>query len=225
MKKDNNLRRFISRIIYRFMRSRSLYSRFILLLGILSIIALTSAVIPAYTKSDSHLIQRESVIAQIAFKDEIFQSADDNPDESQGQPDDAYYSSLFAYPWQIPEEEASTSSFWIEVNLSQQMLYAYRGGQIINTFLVSTGAGQTPTVTGTYRIYAKYSAYNMTGPTYEYPDVPYTMFFYKGYSIHGTYWHNSFGTPMSWGCVNMKTEDAAWIYENAPVGTYVFIHY
>ena len=138
---------------------------------------------------------------------------------------DNTYSDLFAYSWQVPEEAAGTSNFWIEVNLSDQMLYAYRGDQIINAFLVSTGAGSTPTVTGTYKIYAKYETYNMTGPDYEYPNVPYTMFFYKGYSIHGTYWHTYFGTPMSWGCVNMKTEEAAWIYENAPVGTYVFIHY
>lgn len=137
---------------------------------------------------------------------------------------DDYYSSLFAYSWKIPEEAAGGSTFWIEVNLRDQMLYAYRGDQIINAFLVSTGAGLTPTVTGTYKIYAKYNKYNMTGPDYEYPDVPYTLFFYKGYSIHGTYWHNYFGTPMSWGCVNMKTEEATWIYENAPVGTYVFIH-
>ena len=80
------------------------------------------------------------------------------------------------------------------------------------------------TVTGTYQIYAKYSQYTMRGPDYDLPDVPYTMFFYKGYSIHGTYRHHNFGTPMSSGCVNMKTEEAAWIYENAPVGTYVFIH-
>ena len=33
-----------------------------------------------------------------------------------------------------------------------------------------------------------------------------------GYSIHGAYWHNNFGHPMSHGCVNMKTEDAEQIY-------------
>jgi lipoprotein-anchoring transpeptidase ErfK/SrfK len=65
----------------------------------------------------------------------------------------------------------------------------------------------------------------MRGPDYDLPDVPYTMFFYKGYSLHGTYWHHNFGTPMSRGCINMKTEEAAWVYENARVGTYVFIHY
>lgn len=139
--------------------------------------------------------------------------------------DDDYYSSLFAYPWKIPEEAAAGNTFWIEVDLTNQRLYAYRGDQIINAFIVSTGVNSVETVTGTYRIYAKYNKYYMTGPEYAYPDVPYTMFFYKGYSIHGTYWHDNFGTPMSYGCVNMKTEEAAWIYENASVGTYVFIHY
>ena len=158
----------------------------------------------------------------------LSQSDGDNADSPADEPvqtQDSTYYDLFASSWQVPDETAGASNFWIEVNLSDQMLYAYRGGQIINAFLVSTGAGSTPTVTGTYKIYAKYDTYNMTGPGYDYPDVPYTMFFYKGYSIHGTYWHTFFGTPMSWGCVNMKTEEATWIYENAPVGTYVFIHY
>jgi len=70
-----------------------------------------------------------------------------------------------------------------------------------------------------------YPAYTMIGPGYHLPDVPYSMFFYKGYSLHGTYWHSNFGTPMSHGCVNMVTSDAAWVYENASIGTYVFVHY
>lgn len=138
---------------------------------------------------------------------------------------DKYYADYFAHPWDIPEEAAQGNTLWIEVNLSAQTLSAYRGNQIVNTFLISSGTESFKTVTGTYRIYAKYSQYTMRGPDYDLPDVPYSMFFYKGYSIHGTYWHDNFGTPMSRGCVNMKTEDAAWVYENAPVGTYVFVHY
>lgn len=138
---------------------------------------------------------------------------------------DKYYADYFAHPWDIPGEAAQGNTLWIEVNLSAQTLSAYRGNQIVNTFLISSGTESFKTVTGTYRIYAKYSQYTMRGPDYDLPDVPYSMFFYKGYSIHGTYWHDNFGTPMSRGCVNMKTEDAAWVYENAPVGTYVFVHY
>ena len=137
---------------------------------------------------------------------------------------DKYYADYFAHSWDIPEEASTGNNFWIEVDLSTQTLFAYRGNQIINAFLISSGTEAFPTVTGTYQIYAKYSQYTMRGPDYDIPDVPYTMFFYKGYSIHGTYWHHNFGTEMSRGCVNMKTEEAAWIYENAPVGTYVIIH-
>jgi lipoprotein-anchoring transpeptidase ErfK/SrfK len=105
------------------------------------------------------------------------------------------------------------------------MLYAYSGNQIISSFLVSTGTSNHPTVTGTYKIYAKLPTYTMVGPGYNLPDVPYSMFFYKGYSIHGTYWHSNFGTPMSHGCVNMNTNDAAWIYNQSSIGSYVFVHY
>lgn len=64
----------------------------------------------------------------------------------------------------------------------------------------------------------------MTGPDYYLPDVPYTMYFYKGYGIHGTYWHDNFGTPMSHGCVNMRTSEAAWLFDFASVGTLVNVH-
>jgi len=138
---------------------------------------------------------------------------------------DTSYSSYSYHSWEIPEEVSGTNDFWVEVDLSKQMLYAYNSNQIISSFLVSTGTKNHATVTGTYKIYAKLPTYTMVGPGYNLPDVPYSMFFYKGYSIHGTYWHNNFGTPMSYGCVNMNTNDAAWIYNQSSIGTYVFIHY
>jgi lipoprotein-anchoring transpeptidase ErfK/SrfK len=114
---------------------------------------------------------------------------------------------------------------WIDVNLSQQMLYAYEGDTIVASFLVSTGVWQFPTVTGQFHIYVKYLYTLMAGDGYYLPDVPYTMYFYKGYGIHGTYWHNNFGHPMSHGCVNMYTPDAEWMFYWASVGTLVNIHY
>jgi hypothetical protein len=129
------------------------------------------------------------------------------------------------HSWDIPDEITNGSNFWIEIDLTNQVLYAYRDNQLISGFKVSTGTSSYKTVTGTYKIFSKYPAITMTGPGYDLPNVPYSMFFYKGFSIHGTYWHHNFGTPMSHGCVNMKTADAAWIYENAPVGTSVMVHY
>ncbi len=138
---------------------------------------------------------------------------------------DTSYSSYYYHSWDIPEEVSGSNDFWIEVDLSGQMLYAYRGDQILASFVVSTGTSKYPTVTGAYKVYAKLPSYTMIGPGYNLPDVPYVLFFHKGYSIHGTYWHSNFGTPMSHGCVNMQTNDAAWVYNQSTIGTYVFVHY
>lgn len=114
---------------------------------------------------------------------------------------------------------------WIDVDLTHQMVYAYQGNTLVNSFLVSTGTWLHPTVTGQYHIYVKYRYKDMSGPGYFLPNVPYTMFFYQGYALHGTYWHSNFGTPMSHGCVNLSIPDSEWLYNFASVGTLVNVHY
>lgn len=118
----------------------------------------------------------------------------------------------------------STSKKTIYVDLANQRLYAYEGDTLVYNFLVSTGKwGRTPT--GTFTIWSKFRYIKMSGGskalhTYYYlPNVPYTMFFSnssvaasRGFSLHGTYWHDNFGHPMSHGCVNMKTPEAGLIY-------------
>jgi lipoprotein-anchoring transpeptidase ErfK/SrfK len=105
------------------------------------------------------------------------------------------------------------------------MVYAYAGDTVVNSFLVSTGTWLHPTVTGSYHVYVKLRYTDMTGPDYYLPNVPYTMYFYQGYGLHGTYWHHNFGTPMSHGCVNLSIPDAAWLYNFSSVGTLVKVHY
>ncbi|MCC6500433.1 MAG: L,D-transpeptidase family protein [Anaerolineales bacterium] len=114
---------------------------------------------------------------------------------------------------------------WIDVDLTNQMVYAYEGDTIVNSFVVSTGTSLTPTVTGKFKIWIKLKQTNMSGPGYYLADVPYTMYFYKGYGLHGTYWHSNFGTPMSHGCVNLSIPDAEWLFYWASEGTVVNVHY
>jgi LysM repeat protein len=114
---------------------------------------------------------------------------------------------------------------WIDVNLTTQTLVAYEGQKPIFTTLVSSGLPRTPTVVGKFKIYTKLAATTMSGPGYFLPNVPYTMYFHGSYGIHGTYWHNNFGHPMSHGCVNVSTPDAAWLFGWASVGTPVVTHY
>lgn len=119
---------------------------------------------------------------------------------------------------------ATTDNKRIEVDLATQRLYAFEGDKKVYEFIISSGKwNRTPT--GTFRIWVKLRYTKMEGGskalhTYYYlPNVPYVMFFandevpaWKGFGIHGTYWHNNFGRPMSHGCINMRTEDAEKIY-------------
>ena len=118
---------------------------------------------------------------------------------------------------------SSSTGKEIVVVLHEQKVYAYQDGQVVHSSLASTGIARYPTPVGQYRIYVKYLATLMTGPGYYLPNVPYTMYFYRGYGLHGTYWHHNFGTPMSHGCVNLLTAEARWLYEWAPVGTLVTV--
>ena len=128
-------------------------------------------------------------------------------------------------PLNVPLKTGNGGVRWIDVDLTNQMVYAYEGDTIVNSFLASTGTWEHPTVTGQYNIYVKYTYTDMSGVGYYLADVPNTMYFYQGYAIHGTYWHNNFGTPMSHGCVNLSIADSAWIFDFASVGTLVNIHY
>jgi lipoprotein-anchoring transpeptidase ErfK/SrfK len=131
---------------------------------------------------------------------------------------------------ELPVETAvSSAERWIDVNLSTQTIVAYEGETPVFSTLISSGLWNFPTVTGDFHTYLKYESQDMNGYLlgYDYylTDVPYVMYFYEDYAIHGAYWHNSFGTPMSHGCVNVSPLDAGWLFEWAPVGTLVSVHY
>jgi lipoprotein-anchoring transpeptidase ErfK/SrfK len=135
------------------------------------------------------------------------------------------YTAPTAAPYVPAQVAGNGGEHWIDVDLSQQRVYAYEGDTVVNSFIVSTGTWQTPTVTGKFKVWIKVRSQAMSGPGYYLPDVPYVMYFYKDYGLHGTYWHNNFGTPMSHGCVNLTIPDAEWLYNFSVVGTVVNVHY
>lgn len=117
---------------------------------------------------------------------------------------------------------------WIDVNLTSQTLVAYEGSTPVYRSLVSSGTNRNPTVTGQFRIWLRFASQDMNGYRlgYDYflQDVPFVQYFFEDYALHGTYWHNNFGTPMSHGCVNLPTPAAEWLFYWASNGTLVNIH-
>jgi lipoprotein-anchoring transpeptidase ErfK/SrfK len=119
----------------------------------------------------------------------------------------------------------------VVVNLSHQWLYAYEGGVLVFDAPVSTGRDGFNTPTGSYAIYAKVREQTMSGTiggeSYSVPNVPHAMYIYGDVAMHGTYWHNMFGSGvrMSHGCINLPLNSAAWLYGWAPPGTPVQVTY
>lgn len=125
-------------------------------------------------------------------------------------------------------------SLWersIDVSLSSQWLTAYEGSLPVYTAPVATGKRGFETPAGTFAIYNKFPLQTMRGnaqgETWNVPNIPWVMYVHGGVALHGTYWHNLFGSGVriSHGCINLRIEDAQWLYEWADVGTTVRIHY
>ncbi|MER3485781.1 MAG: hypothetical protein C4345_07305 [Chloroflexota bacterium] len=132
---------------------------------------------------------------------------------------------------------------WIEVNVSQQTLYAYQGDTLITQTLVSTGLAPNTTELGVFHVRYKVPVTDMQGTTgpngeviavgteaqggerYIVKDVPDVMYINAdAEALHGTYWHNNFGYPMSHGCINLPLDMAHFLYGWAPLGTMVWVH-
>lgn len=131
--------------------------------------------------------------------------------------------------WSPITPEVPLENKRIEVNLSTQVLTAYEYAKVVLQTNISSGIAtirqnpkdlSTKTPTGQFRIITKYPSKHMgngnlfaTPEDYELPGVPWTSFFHEaGYAFHGTYWHDNFGTPMSRGCVNMRIDEARWLF-------------
>lgn len=131
------------------------------------------------------------------------------------------------------ENEYATSSMkTITVDRSDQMLYAFEGNNMFLEASISTGLELTPTPRGTFTIFKKTPSRYMQGPLpnladrqiYDLPGVPWNLYFtHGGAVIHGAYWHTSFGSQYSHGCVNLPPDVARELYNWAELGTTVIV--
>jgi len=123
-----------------------------------------------------------------------------------------------------PPEGVGAGERWIDVELEQQTLTAYEGARPVYATLVSTGRGpqssDSATPKGEFRVWVKLLTSDMNnleaeapGRYYAIDDVPWVMFFHKGYGLHGAFWHDDFGNVRSHGCVNLAPRDARWLFE------------
>jgi hypothetical protein len=131
----------------------------------------------------------------------------------------------------VPEWSPQLWKRRIEINLSTQALIAYEDSTPVYHAPVATGRDGFDTPTGSYAIYDRYTSQTMFGSagweSWYVPDVPWVQYVVGGVALHGTYWHDQWGTGtrMSHGCINLNIDDAQWLFAWADIGTEVNISY
>lgn len=122
----------------------------------------------------------------------------------------------------------------IVIDLSEQRMTTFQGDAQVHHFVVSTGMPGSNTATGTYRVLDKYpNAYASTWDL----QMPYWLGIYWSGSLENgihalpilpngqLLWEGYLGTPVSYGCVVLSTQDARTLYQWAEVGTPVIIQH
>ena len=127
---------------------------------------------------------------------------------------------------------AASGGRWIFADLSEYKIYAYQGSNLVNSFLMSSGARATPTPTGNFSVSRKVRVKTMTSggnpnspDYYSVPNIEWVAYFKSGgYAMHGVYWHNKFGKEnTSHGCMGMSNSNAQWVYDFIDIGTPVVV--
>jgi hypothetical protein len=119
----------------------------------------------------------------------------------------------------ILPKQVKIGDYWVDVNLKNMVMTLYKYDQAIMATYTSIGIDDTPTIIGTYNVWLKYtktemkSAVNTIHHQYDLANVPWVMYYYGSYSIHGTYWHDNFGAQKSAGCTNATQGDAKYIFD------------
>jgi lipoprotein-anchoring transpeptidase ErfK/SrfK len=107
---------------------------------------------------------------------------------------------------------------YIEVRLDEQTVVAYEGERLVFRARTSTGKGEFDTPTGWFKTFHKRPTAHMVGgesdaALYDLTGVPWNCYITENaVALHGTFWHNDYGTPHSHGCINLSPQDAKWLY-------------
>ena len=106
---------------------------------------------------------------------------------------------------------------WIDVDVGEQVLVAYRGTEPEFATMISSGRS-SPTPLGNYPVWAKVASMDMNNQGYEdnaylVEGVPWVLLFQGHNALHGAYWHNRFGNRKSHGCVNLAPLDARFVFD------------
>ena len=104
----------------------------------------------------------------------------------------------------------SHAAILVEIEKSTQTMYVTVNGVTRHQWPVSTGRGRFGTPNGTFR--PQRLEWRWFSRRYYNAPMPYSVFFHKGYAIHGTTEIHRLGGPASHGCVRLHPRNAAMLF-------------
>jgi lipoprotein-anchoring transpeptidase ErfK/SrfK len=119
-----------------------------------------------------------------------------------------FVAALFGMALALPG--AAFAGVVAQISLSNQRMNVYVNGKPTYTWKVSTARRGYRTPTGTFK--PQVLARHHYSTLYDGSPMPYSIFFYKGYAIHGSYETKYLGRPASHGCVRLHPSNAAKLY-------------
>lgn len=106
----------------------------------------------------------------------------------------------------ILPQAASAERLIARVDKSKQTMIVTLDDEIIYNWLVSSGKKGFDTPSGEWTAQSKFIKY--FSKKYDNAPMPYAVFFFDGYAIHGTTAVKMLGRPASHGCIRVLTKNA-----------------
>ena len=107
-------------------------------------------------------------------------------------------------------ERAARAGVAVEIDKTSQRMLVTVDRHPAYVWPVSTGAGRFGTPTGRFR--PRWMARSWFSTKYYGSPMPYSIFFHKGYAIHGTNYISRLGGPASHGCVRLHPANARTLF-------------
>lgn len=135
-------------------------------------------------------------------------------------------------PTPLPPD-APAAGRWLDVNLTQQLMIAYDGREVVRTIVMTSGMAGWETPPGFYFVNHRVANETMTSGAigaesfYKLEDVLFTQYFTdRGHAIHFAWWRTAetIGRPGSHGCLNVLLDDARFLWDWCAIGTPMSVH-
>ena len=125
-------------------------------------------------------------------------------------PEDGSEPAALQVPVVEPEPPKPAITLKIDINLSAQRMTVSNGEEVLHSWAISSGRRGYFTPTGTYQ--PQWRAKMWRSKQYYGSPMPHSIFFHRGYAVHGTYATGMLGRPASHGCIRLSPKHAASLY-------------